>query len=238
MIEPPPLTEGACHVWWATPSVAARPALVDLLDAPERERHQRFRRAEDRDRYLAAHALTRLVLAARLGAGPADLRFTAVCKHCGGPHGKPYVNGARELEFSVTHSGDRVGVALALGVPVGLDVERVAGHRDGLARAILADGESLGADHDRDLIRYWTRKEAAIKATADGLAVAPGKVHVSAPAEPAAVVSWPGGPERIALLDLAPGDSHLGCLAMLGPPLDVTEHDGTALLTSAIDSPH
>ena len=99
---------------------ASAPGLVALLDETERERLPRFRQAADRARYLAAHALTRLVLAGIVGEAPAALRFDRTCR-CGEQHGKPTLPGGPG--FSLTHAGDLVGVAVHDG-PVGLDVER------------------------------------------------------------------------------------------------------------------
>ena len=112
-----------CTVWWAAPlAPEAAPALVALLDDHEHDRLARFRRPADRARYLAAHALARLVLAPLVGRRPAALVFDRTCR-CGAQHGKPVL--ANGPGFSLSHAGDLVGVAVRPDGPVGLDVEQV-----------------------------------------------------------------------------------------------------------------
>jgi hypothetical protein len=65
---------GTCEVWVARRQ-DARPRLHAFLDDDERQRHAYFRRQGDRERFTVAHALTRLVLAARLGCSPLEIGF-------------------------------------------------------------------------------------------------------------------------------------------------------------------
>jgi 4'-phosphopantetheinyl transferase len=118
---------------------------------------------------------------------------------------------------------------LAIGTaPVGLDVERVdsAQDVDGVAGMSLAPEELQvlkrydGAAKARAFTRYWTRKEALLKATGDGIAAGLWTVVVSAPDEPAGVVRWDSGPAQ--LHDLEIDNDHLAALAVLSAePLHV-----------------
>lgn len=220
------LPDGVCRVWWASPAAAAD-HLVRLLDDAERDRHRRFLRPADRDLYLTAHALTRIVLGDHLGRAPAEVGLYAECARCGGPHGKPRLRDG-DLEFSLSHSGDRVGVAVTRAIPVGLDVEQEVTGRDldSLIAVVLSPGER--AADAREFTTYWTRKEAVLKTTGDGLSVPMTSLTVSPPGEPADLLSWPGGP-AVALHDLSPGAGHLGCVGSLAP-VTVEERDGTPLL--------
>jgi 4'-phosphopantetheinyl transferase len=210
-------------VWWATP-VGPDPVLFALLDDVERARYDRLRRPADRDRFLTAHALTRLVLGRMLGRHPGSLRLRAECRHCGGPHGKPaLVSG--ELELSLTHAGDRVGVAVAT-APVGIDVEDLAATRVDAALAAqvltvddLARWTALPPTRRATaLLRVWTRGEAVVKALGVGLDVDPREI----PADTARVV------------DLDPGPGFVGSLAVLGTVAPVVrQYDGAELLLRA-----
>src|SRR5450755_1062255 len=183
------LPQGECGVWWADPG-AAGPRLAAILSGAEHERWRRFRFDHDRAAYLAAHALTRIVAGGLLGIAPGDVSFETACANCGGPHGKPKMPGG-VLEFSITHSRRRVGVAFAHHLPVGIDVEDVTADRLGaaLALTVLAPAEqaalaSLPEDRRSDgFLRYWTRKEALLKATGLGLSVSPELVTVTAPGD-------------------------------------------------------
>jgi 4'-phosphopantetheinyl transferase len=218
-----------CTVWWAAPvDPEAAPALVRLLDAPERERLGAFRRPADRARYLAAHALVRLVLGGS-GAAAARLTFDRTCR-CGRPHGKPVLPGGPP--FSLSHAGDVVGVAVRTDGPVGLDVERIraVGDLAALAAHVYSPAEQNGRVPDAvAFFRTWTRKEAVVKATADGLA-APMSEITLAP-DGGAVADWPAGPGPLWVHDLMPAPGHPAAVAGPGRQAPaVTERDGNAVL--------
>jgi 4'-phosphopantetheinyl transferase len=226
-------------VWWAAPVDPERaPALVELLDAHERDRLGRFRRAVDRARYLAAHALVRLVLAGD-GAAAARLSFDRSCP-CGTPHGKPVLPGGPG--FSLSHAGALVGVAVRPDGAVGLDVEQV---RDLADLAALAAHVQSRAERERDgvpgraaFFRTWTRKEALLKATGAGLATPMAAVTLAADGS---VAGWAGEgrsgdqpsiqPERMWLRDLTPAPDHPAAVAGPGEQApEIVEADGDAVL--------
>jgi len=239
----PSLRAGECQVWWASPAAGHR-ELLSLLDANERGRWSRFRRDEDRARYLVAHALARLVLAGHLGAPAAELGFSAACRHCGGTdHGKRRLRAAGGIEFSLSHSGGRVVLAVARDAALGVDVERLNARRDvaALIPAVLSAAEQHAlaalpaAENALAVLRCWTRKEALLKATGDGLAVAPATITVTPPDASPALVAWAAAPPLAAeahLFDLNPGPGHVASLAVLGPRLAVVERDADRLLAT------
>jgi 4'-phosphopantetheinyl transferase len=239
----PPLEAGACQVWWARPA-DARPAHDRLLEPAERARRARLLRPEDRDRLTVGTALARLVLAAQLGRRPDRLRFDRTCPFCGADHGKPRLV-ASGLDFSISHSGARVVVAVVRGGLVGVDVERLPADLevDALAPQVLAEDEvgALGAlpppARASGLLTYWTRKEAVLKATGDGLRVPMPEVAVSAPDEPPSVRRGPASLARrgpASLHDLDPGAGHVAALAVLGlEHVQFVELDGGELLATA-----
>ena len=227
---PPPQP---CTVWGAAPvAPEAAPALVALLDEPERERLARFRRPADRARYLAAHALARLVLATSAGVAPGALVFDRTCR-CGAQHGKPVLPDGPGFSFS--HAGDLVGVAVRPDGAVGLDVEQVraVADLDALAEHVCSPAESArGAVDPAAFFRLWTRKEALVKATGEGLASP--MTAITLAADGAAVARWtgPGAPAGpMWLHDLTPAPDHPAAVAGPGehaPP--IVERDGDAVL--------
>jgi 4'-phosphopantetheinyl transferase len=236
------LAPGECGVWWADPGAAA-PGLAAILSEAEQERWRRFRFDHDRAAYLAAHALARIVAGGLLGIAPRHVRFETTCVNCGSTaHGKPRLPGSA-LEFSLTHSRRRVGVAFAHGLPVGLDVEDVTASRQGgaLALTVLAPAEqsalaALPENRQSDgFLRYWTRKEAVLKATGFGLSVSPDLVAVTAPGDSPALLAWTAAPalaQPAVLYDLSPGPAQMAALAVLGGRLKVVEHHASRLLAT------
>lgn len=227
----------SCQVWWARAS-DARDELLALLPAQERERHRAFVRQNDRDLYLVAHVLTRLLLASRLDVSPDRIVFSRTCLHCGAEHGKPRLPDSG-WETSLSHSGQRVAVAVAAGTPVGVDVERIDRATDiaTLRDSVLDPVEqgvldSFDGDQVRAFFTYWCRKEALLKATGHGLAIGPNRLRVSGPGDPAQLLAWRDGDRpAVRMTDLRPDPDHVGCVAILTDlDVPVTEHDGSILL--------
>ena len=220
-------------VWWAGRQDAASGRLTALLDEAEHGRWTTYRREEDRQRFLVGCSLAKTVVASATGQNPADVVFDRTCPDCGKPHGKPRMTDS-DLELSVSHSGDRIAVALMTGRPVGVDVEQVrqTHDRDSLERYVMSDAERSGSPGD--LFTVWTRKEAVTKATGDGLRVSFKEVVLAA--EPLRVVSWPyeTPPSAVTLFDLDAGPGYVAALAVIGGCDGVVSHDGTALLAEEI----
>jgi 4'-phosphopantetheinyl transferase len=232
------------NVWWATRKDASA-HLEALLDDTERDRYQGYRRLEDRERFLVGCSLAKTVAAARLDRPVTGIVLDRSCTECGKPHGKPVVRGT-DLELSVSHSGDRIAVALAIGTPIGVDVEQVEGRSrhpggddpDALLHYVLADGEVTDIARQQPDIRHrsfliaWTRKEAVTKATGDGLRVSFKDVIVSPATEAPMVLAWPyqERPESVSMFDLDPGEGYVASLAVIGRCDAVIAGDGSALL--------
>lgn len=212
-------------MWWAALG-DVRPEHAELLDPVERGRRERYLRPEDRDRFTLGVTMTRLAVGDLLGLAPERVPVTRACSDCGAPHGPPVVDGGPFL--SVSHSGDRVALALSPDGPVGVDVEASGRSLEAaiaaqvLTAAETADLRRLGPDgFQRGLFAYWTRKEAVLKATGEGLRVSLTDVYVSAPEEPPRLLAWEGRPEltgRITMHGLHPGTGHTACLALIDQP--------------------
>jgi 4'-phosphopantetheinyl transferase len=226
---------GTCDVWWAAPvAPEAAPSLLELLDAHERDRLARFRRSADRARYLAAHALIRLVLGQTLGHPPESLTFDRTCG-CGAQHGKPVLPGGPA--FSLTHGGELVGVVVrAASGPVGLDVEPVRPLADlhAMVRHICSPHE-LERDPPRTpdaFFTTWTRKEALLKATGDGIAAPMSAITLSARGVTWTGTGAPDGP--VWVRDLRPAPGFRAAVAGLGaPPTTLREHAAGELIAAS-----
>ena len=140
----------------------------------------------------ARRALTQ-VLASHLGTEPDAIRIErAPCVHCGEPHGKPYLAepAGHDLRFNLSHTRGLALVALAHGREVGVDVEAVRPGRraQGIADRWFtqAEADALRAADDPDALffRLWARKEAYLKATAEGYLGGLGRFDALAPELP------------------------------------------------------
>jgi 4'-phosphopantetheinyl transferase len=84
--------------------------------------------------------------------------------------GKPYLPGAPEVRFNLARSQELALVAVALGVDVGVDIERLRPlpEYEAIAERFFPPSEREGLD-ERDFFRRWTRIEAKLKARGVGL---------------------------------------------------------------------
>jgi 4'-phosphopantetheinyl transferase len=243
----PPLLPGVCQVWWVgTDDVG--PGHDALLADVDLARRARFARLADRQRLTAAWAVARVVLGAATGVPPDQLVIDRSCSGCGGQHGKPRLPAAPDLHVSVAHSGSCVAVAVARGTLIGVDVEAVVqldpAELEALVGATLAEEErdaladQPGEDRARGFTTYWTRKEAVLKATGDGLTVPMAELVVSPPAAPPRVLRWKGHcaqAARLSLHALHPSPGHVATLAVLGSPsTHVLQADAGPLLQDAL----
>ncbi|MFH8489199.1 4'-phosphopantetheinyl transferase family protein [Streptomyces longisporoflavus] len=156
-----------------------RPAPLDvsLLDADERRRAAALRRPADQELYAAAHSALRRHLGARLSVDPAAVELVRLpCPLCGGPHGRPAVASGAGPHFSLSHTDGLALLAFA-DRPVGADVERLPSEEvltDVAASLHPREQDELAglpvAERPLAFARCWTRKEACLKGTGEGLA--------------------------------------------------------------------
>lgn len=178
MYEPPSgtrkwtLPEGEVHVWRCAlddilPSVESRGA---CLSSDERTRSAQFIAPLERRRYVVSRIVLRHVLAGYHGTAAADI---PLAREAGG---RPFVQGADRLFFSLSHSAGTALIAVA-DVRVGVDVERV--------RTVTRAAEIAGrimhpetvallqslpqSQFESAFLDAWTQREAHVKAVGGGL---------------------------------------------------------------------
>lgn len=222
---------------WAQPGNPAL-ARTDVLSPQETGRRAAYHREIDRARFTVGAVLVRLLFAAYLSvADPGSVAVDRTCR-CGRPHGRPRVAGSG-IAVSITHAGDRVGVACGVMTSLGLDVEPMSGTDIADLRSIVLSPHELTAPELRPelgphqkpdrgrLLSYWIRKEAVLKATGDGLGTAMSALTVSAPDQRPALLRFddrPDLPGRTTMVPLNPGGRHCAVLAAVDvPDLTVTE---------------
>jgi 4'-phosphopantetheinyl transferase len=188
------------------------------LSPEERARAGRFMFDRDRDACRAAHGLKRVTLARLNGVAPSALDFVV------GPRGKPALGTRPALRFNLSHCHGLVALAVSRDREVGVDVEFL-GRRRPLVEALdryfgPAERAWLAtrppAEFVADFLRLWTLKEAAIKATGDGLYADLDSFDVD-PVRPALLrrpAAWPA----LALSARPVGADHVAALAVADPP--------------------
>lgn len=129
--------------------------------------------------YLASHTALRVLLGGVLELPPARVTLVRLaCPGCGALHGRPAVAGPAggRVHFSLSHTDGLALVALA-GRPVGVDVERLPSAAtamdvsSSLHPSERAELERMAAaERPAAFARCWTRKEAYLKGTGEGLA--------------------------------------------------------------------
>ncbi len=95
---------------------------------------------------------------------------------------------------------------------MGVDVEELNSRIDVAALAGVVLTAEEHADSASDLLRYWTRKEAVLKATGEGLRTPLTEIQVSGPGERPRVLK---GPDPVQLVDLDPGEGYVAAVAAL-----------------------
>ena len=162
---------GELHLWKAGLDREDWPP-ADALPAPDRERAAQMRRPPTRRRWVAARWALRSVLGRYLDEEPAAVELGL------GPRGKPILAEPHDaLQFNLSHSGELALVAVARGLSVGVDVERIAPRRDvlALARRALGPAEAKKlaeiAPQERSVAFHaaWARREAIAKCLGVGL---------------------------------------------------------------------
>lgn len=169
---PKGLAPGEVHVWCTTLCVQehALPTYAKRLSPDESVRAARFDFAEGHRRFVVARAVLRLLLAEFLECHPAEIEFAA------NEFGKPSVAAQSTLHFSVSHSYDLAAYAFGT-QELGIDVEWKRPIPDALdiarrfftAPEIAAMERGPFDDRSKAFLKYWTHKEACLKASGFGL---------------------------------------------------------------------
>lgn len=191
------------HIWHASleqPGEAVQ-ALRAFLSEDELKRAERFHYDLHRGHFIAGRGILRHLLSLYTGIEPGQLQLEYT------RNGKPFLpgmDGASGIRFNLSHSGGMAVYAFTRGREVGIDIEhqrpiddmdRIA-ERNFSAREYttlrnLPEGEQLEAFY-----LCWTRKEAFIKAIAEGISFPLQQFDVTLiPGEPARLLSVDGSSE-------------------------------------------
>ena len=189
----------------------------------EKDRAGRFKFEQLRNRYLAGRGALRMTLAQYLGVNAAALRFNYL------QNGKPVLSdnfASAGIHFNLAHTGDLALIAITRIGQVGVDVECVRSikNADELVARFFSKREDelfqkVSAEQKpAAFFNLWTRKEALLKATGEGITRSLNLVEVSfLPGEPARLLAISGdakAAEAWRLKELLPAKGFAGAVAV------------------------
>ncbi len=195
-----------------TPDKSRELHAVSWLNSGELERWNRFRVDRPRREFALCRAALRYLLCLQLGCENSQLTFGLA------RYGKPFalMDGRPVgIRFNVTHSDPHGLITITRGVRVGIDVEQSSRLRDfdGIATMVFGPNEQAeiaslsGEEKARLFFRFWTLKEALVKALGTGLTTKLTEVEISPEIRqgaPRGVFRFPDRPETSwALEDLS-----------------------------------
>ena len=142
--------------------------LRSFLTPEENIRADKYYQEKDRNRFIISKVLLKFILAQEAGIPVSEISFEIT------KHKKPLLKNHPNLHFNLSHAGDYAVIAIA-NKPVGVDIEHSIKNFD--FKAVLAHvfnaqeiDAVLNADDKKDVFyKFWTRKEAVVKATGQGI---------------------------------------------------------------------
>ena len=156
------------------------PVPESILSEAEKSRAAAFRSCAARRLFVAGRVLCRSVIANLLGCAPQALCLAIT------PSGRPYLRDYPDIDFNLSHTKDRIALAICRGARIGIDIERLDAFSEKEASEImpmiLSEQElnqvhQLDGRHRRDVfLTRWVQKEAALKCFGQGFLVDPQSV--------------------------------------------------------------
>ena len=184
------------QVWLSRLDHVERREAAKILSADEIARAAQFLVEPARDEYIGSRVLLRNLLGACLDLTPSRLSFRYSAR------GKPFLDAGTfgDLRFNLAHSAGLVVIAVTQGTDVGVDAESIDRRTDTtiLAKRIFSSRQqnelqAMPLTMQREaFFNGWTRKEAYLKATGEGLTDELQAIEVTIhPREEARLVSLP-----------------------------------------------
>ncbi len=133
----------------------------NILSKIELNKAKIFKLQNDSERYIIGKYFTRLLIGDQLGINPAEVSFIEI------ENKKPATT---HINFNISHSGNLVLIALS-NSEIGIDVEFINTNFnfESLLTRCFKPSELFHIHNIVDFYVFWTRKEAIIKATGEGL---------------------------------------------------------------------
>jgi 4'-phosphopantetheinyl transferase len=218
------LTATEVHIWYASLDKPVH-RFHKMLSADERKRAGGFHFERDWQHYIVRRGTLRTILGCYLHTDPRWIEFEY------GENEKPALADNSDqcgINFSTSHSQGLALYAFTLDREVGVDIEFIRDHleMEMIVERFYSDKEKtafreLPAESKKEaFFKCWTRKEAFIKATGNGMSKSLDSFEVSLnPGEPARLLEINGDPaeaSRWTLHDLKPSLGYAAAFAVVG----------------------
>ncbi len=182
-----------------------------LLDTAEQSHASSIKNKLQQSLYVQTHALLRMLLAEMIDENPHVINIGK------GEHGKPFLLDYPEIAFNLSHTADYLLIGIAQDCRLGVDVEFCKPRTNfaGFIRKCFAESEAAHwhqlpeQQKVREFYRFWTAKEAFVKATGRGIGLGLQQCVLNAdlpfrfesvPAEYGSAATW-----QVQEIDLEPG---------------------------------
>ena len=142
--------------------------LLKALTLEEVKRAQRYHQLKDSNRFIICRALLKYLIAEEKGLDISQIHFEKQANH------KPYFSSDRSLFFNVSHAGDFAVIAIG-NCELGIDVEQIDTNFKyaDILSSVFSVEEINFINHSQYIrhtfYKFWTRKEAIVKATGKGI---------------------------------------------------------------------
>jgi 4'-phosphopantetheinyl transferase len=188
----------------------------NILGEAEQAHAGQLGAALQRQRYIEVHGRLRKILAQTVNESPSKISIKKT------EHGKPYLADNPEVVFNLSHSANTLVIAVSRNCQLGIDIEHCKQRTNlqGLVDKCFSEEESAywrtlpEAQKMHEFYRFWTRKEAFVKATGRGIALGLHQCVIN-PENPAKFLSIPkeyGHASTWSVWDMSIGDEICGAL--------------------------
>ncbi len=176
------LKEEDLHIWQV--SLVSNHALLDIcksaLCSADQEKSKWLKFKKDQNKYLISQGVLRLLLADYLNIKTSEINISRHEK------GKPFVENDRSIFFNMSNSGNLCVYAFRKNTEVGIDIEekRSLPDLDDLIKKNLTKTEIEYINKkpqmkSNNFFRFWTMKEAYLKAIGEGMRLTPDNLEFS-----------------------------------------------------------
>jgi 4'-phosphopantetheinyl transferase len=189
-----------------------------------------------KSRYVEIRARLRILLGDVLNTQPDKLRIPKTA------YGKPYLRDYPELSFNLSHTANKMVVAIANDCDLGIDIElcKARASLAGLVEKCFAEEEKhfwyqlADSEKTRAFYRFWTRKEAFVKAVGRGISLGLNRCVIN-PLNPTELLKIPdsfGQTSEWLIQDIDLDESICG--AVVAKNKSAKQLDGTSLSLHAL----